>query len=185
MKIEEMESVIEAMLFVSGTDVSLTDIANALNMDKSTTRAVIRALSDKYVTQKRGLRIIELDNSFQMCSAPECFEYVSSLCKIPRQQFMTQALLETLSIIAYKQPVTKAQIEEIRGVNADHAVNRLVERGLVCEVGRLDAPGKPLLFGTTKEFLRYFGLRSPKDLPVLEELSSAKADETEVKNKEE
>ena len=98
---------------------------------------------------------------------------------------MTQALLETLSIIAYKQPVTKAQIEEIRGVNADHAVNRLVERGLVSEVGRLDAPGKPLLFGTTKEFLRYFGLRSPKDLPVLEELGGTVTENADVQNKEE
>ncbi len=185
MKIEDMESVIEAMLFVSGAEVPLSEIANALNMDKSTTRAVIRSLADKYSSQKRGIRIIELDNSFQMCSAPECFEYVSSLCKIPRQQFMTQALLETLSIIAYKQPVTKAQIEEIRGVNADHAVNRLVERGLVSEVGRLDAPGKPLLFGTTKEFLRYFGLRSPKDLPVLEELGGTVTENADVQNKEE
>ena len=119
------------------------------------------------MTQKRGIRIIELENSFQMCSAPECFEYVSTLCKIPRQQFMTQALLETLSIIAYKQPVTKAEIEKIRGVSSDHAVNKLVEYNLVKELGRLDAPGRPLLFGTTEEFLRSFGVQSVDELPVL------------------
>ena len=131
MKIEEMESVVEAMLFVSGKEVALGDIANALNMDKATTKAVVKALSEKYIQQKRGIRIVELENSFQMCSAPECVEYVSTLCKLPKQQFMTQPLLETLSIIAYRQPVTKSQIEEIRGVSAEHAVNRLLEKGLI------------------------------------------------------
>jgi len=183
MKIEEMEAVIESVLFVLGKEVSLGDIAEVLNLDKATTRAVIRALSDKYEQQKKGLRIIELDDTYQMCSAPENFEFVAQITQSSRQSFLTPSLLETLSIIAYKQPVTKAQIEEIRGVSAEHAVNRLVERGLITEMGRLDAPGKPILFGTTKEFLRYFGLKSAKDLPVLENFVSATeendTDETE------
>ena len=113
MKIEEMEAVAEAVLFVSGREVRLSELADGLKMDKATTRAVIRSLAEKYEKQKRGIRIIEIENSFQMCSAPECFEYVSSVCKISKQPYMTQSLLETLSIVAYKQPVTKAQIEEV------------------------------------------------------------------------
>ena len=179
MKIEEMEAVAEAVLFVSGREVRLSELADVLKMDKATTRAVIRSLAEKYEKQKRGIRIIEIENSFQMCSALECFEYVSSVCKISKQPYMTQSLLETLSIIAYKQPVTKAQIEEIRGVSAEHAVNKLLEKGLIAEAGRLDAPGKPILFGTTKEFLKYFGLKSAKELPIPENF--AKDDLTEQK----
>ena len=179
MKIEEMESVVEAVLFVCGKEVSLSDMAEVLNLDKATTRAVIRALSDKYEQQNRGIRIIEMDNTFQMCSAPEYFEYVAQITQSSRQSFLTPSLLETLSIIAYKQPVTKAQIEEIRGVSAEHAVNRLVERGLIAETGRLDAPGKPILFGTTKEFLRYFGLKSANDLPVLENFANSSSESNE------
>lgn len=182
MKIEEMEAVAEAVLFVSGREVRLSELADVLKMDKATTRAVIRSLAEKYEKQKRGIRIIEIENSFQMCSAPECFEYVSSVCKISKQPYMTQSLLETLSIIAYKQPVTKAQIEEIRGVSAEHAVNKLLEKGLIAEAGRLDAPGKPILFGTTKGFLKYFGLKSAKELPIPENFS--KDDLTEQKPEE-
>ena len=168
MKIDEMESVIEAILFVSGKEVSLSVIADTLEMDKATTRAVIKSLAEKYESRKSGIRIIELDGSYQMCSAPECFPYIKNICGAHKQQAMTQSVLETLSIIAYKQPVTKAQIEEIRGVSADHAVNKLMEKGLIAETGRLDAPGKPILFGTTKEFLRHFGLSSAEELPELE-----------------
>ena len=104
-----------------------------------------------------------------MGSNPEYYDYLIKIAKTPRKYVLTDALLETLSIIAYKQPVTKASVEEIRGVNSDHAVNRLVEKGLVCECGRMDTPGKPILFGTTTEFLRYFGFKDMADLPILKE----------------
>lgn len=169
MKLNELEAVIEAVLFVSGEAVSLAVIADAIGMDKATTKAIIKALADKYSDEKRGIHIVELDGAYQMCTAAHCFDYIRSIYKSTKRQGLTQSLLETLAIIAYKQPVTKGQIEEVRGVNADHAVNKLVERGLVCEVGRQDAPGRPILFGTTKEFLRYFGFTSTKELPQLDE----------------
>ncbi len=170
MNINEMERAVEAMLFAAGKEVPLSDIAEAINIDKSTAKAIINSIAEKYEQQKRGIRIVEIDNCFQMCSAPEYFEYVSCICKIPKQKFISQSLLETLSIIAYNQPITKAQIEDIRGVSAEHSVNKLVEKGLVVETGRLDAPGKPILFGTTKEFLRYFGLKSTKELLEVENI---------------
>ena len=113
------------------------------------------------------MRIIELENSFQMCTKTDMYEYLIKVARQPRKYVLTDVQLETLSIIAYKQPVTKMEIEKIRGVSSDHAVNKLVEYHLVCELGRLDAPGRPLLFGTTEEFLRSFGVHSIDDLPVL------------------
>ena len=101
-----------------------------------------------------------------MCTKGEMYEYLVKIAKQPKKHVLTDVLLETLSIIAYKQPITKAEIEKIRGVSCDHAVNKLVEYNLVCELGRLDAPGRPLLFGTTEEFLRSFGVHSIDELPV-------------------
>ena len=108
-----------------------------------------------------------LDQSWQMCTRPEMYEYLIRIAKTPRKYSLSDTLLETLSIIAYKQPVTKLDVERIRGVNCDHAINRLVEFDLVMELGRLDAPGRPLLFGTTEQFLRTFGVSSLEDLPAL------------------
>src|SRR5699024_6366940 len=116
----------------------------------------------------RGIRIIELDNSYQLCTKKELYEYLIRVAKQPKRYVLTDVLLETLSIIAYKQPVTKLEIEKIRGVKSDHAVNKLVEYGLVREVGRLDAPGRPILFGTTEEFLRNFGVQGLDDLPEID-----------------
>ena len=124
-------------------------------------------MMDKYDAQDRGVRIIELDNSFQMCTKKEMYEYLIRVAKQPKRYVLTDVLLETLAIIAYKQPVTKLEIEKIRGVKSDHAVNKLVEYNLVCERGRMDAPGKPILFGTTEEFLRRFSVQSLEELPSL------------------
>ncbi len=165
MKLSELEAVVESILFVSGDAVELSVIAEAIEMDKATTKAIIKALADKYEDEKRGIRIVELEGAYQMCTAPQCFEFIRNIYKSSSRQGLTQALLETLAIVAYKQPITKAQIEEIRGVSAEHAVNKLIEKGLICEIGRLDAPGKPITFGTTKAFLRYFGLASSNELP--------------------
>ncbi len=172
-KLTELEAVAEALLFISGEAVPIGVIAQTMEMDKATTKAIVMALAEKYEKEKRGLRIIEIDNGYQMCTAAECFEYIRNMYKSPKRQAMTQALLETLAIIAYKQPITKAQIEEIRGVSADHAVNKLMEKKLICETGRLNVPGKPILFGTTNEFLRYFGFKSTNELPPLKEEEEA------------
>jgi segregation and condensation protein B len=124
-------------------------------------------MMEEYRDTGRGVGIIELDGAYQMCTSPEMYEYLIRIAKQPKKRVLTDVLLETLSIIAYKQPVTKMEIEKIRGVSSDHAVNKLVEYNLVCELGRLDAPGRPLLFGTTEEFLRSFGVHSVDELPVL------------------
>ena len=125
-------------------------------------------LMDKYQKEERGIRIIELDHAYQLCSKPEMYEYLIRIAKQPKKYVLTDVMLETLSIIAYRQPITKLEIEKIRGVKSDHAVNKLIEYNLVCELGRLDAPGRPLLFGTTEEFLRRFSVQSLDDLPGIE-----------------
>lgn len=166
MTIKELESVIEAILFASGEAVNVKSIAFATEQDEKTVRTVISNLADKYRVENRGINIIQVEDAYQMCTNGEHFNYIKKLYQAPVRKTLSTTLLETLAIIAYKQPVTKGQIEEIRGVSADHAVNRLVEYGLVKEMGRLDAPGKPILFGTSDEFLRYFGFSSIDNLPV-------------------
>lgn len=167
MEIKKLQGVIEAILFTMGESVELSRIATAIEHDEETTRKLIYNLMDEYEAENRGVRIIELDNSFQMCTKKEVYEYLIRIAKQPKRYVLTDVVLETLSIIAYKQPVTKLEIEKIRGVKSDHAVNKLVEYGLVEEVGRLDAPGRPLLFGTTEEFLRRFSVQSLEELPTL------------------
>jgi segregation and condensation protein B len=167
MEIEKLQGIIEAILFAMGDSVKLNQIAAVIGHDEDTTRKIIHNMMDKYEQQDRGIRILELENSFQMCTKKEMYEYLIQIAKQPRKYVLTDVLLETLSIVAYKQPVTKLEIEKIRGVKSDHAVNKLVEYGLVEEVGRMDAPGRPLLFGTTEEFLRRFSVQSLDDLPSI------------------
>lgn len=165
LEISKLEGAIEAILFTMGDSVELGKIAAAIGHDENTTRKIIRQMMDKYASEDRGVRILELENSFQMCTKKEMYEYLIRIARQPKRYVLTDVLLETLSIIAYKQPVTKLEVEKIRGVKSDHAVNKLVEYNLVCEVGRLDVPGRPLLFGTTEEFLRSFGVNSIEELP--------------------
>ena len=167
MEIEKLQGAIEAILFTMGDSVELEKIAAAIGHDEATTRKIIHNMMDQYYAENRGVRIIELNNAFQMCTKKEMYEYLIRVAKQPKRYVLTDVLLETLSIIAYKQPVTKLEIEKIRGVKSDHAVNKLVEYGLVEETGRMDAPGRPLLFVTTEEFLRRFSVQSLDELPSL------------------
>lgn len=167
MEIDKLQGIIEAILFTMGESVELGKIAAAIEHDENTVRKIIHNMMDQYERENRGLRIIELENSFQMCTKKEMYEYLIKIAKQPKKYVLSDVLLETLSIIAYKQPVTKLEIEKIRGVKSDHAVNKLVEYGLTEEVGRMDAPGRPLLFGTTEEFLRRFGVSSVDQLPAI------------------
>lgn len=162
-----MEAVIEAVLFTMGDSVEVDKLAIAIDQDVETTRKIIHNMMDRYEAQNRGIKIIELENAFQLCTKVEYYENLIKVASQPRKYQLTDVLLETLSIIAYKQPITKMEIEKIRGVSSEHAVNKLVEYNLVAEVGRLDAPGRPMLFGTTEDFLRAFGVQSVEDLPVL------------------
>ena len=165
-EINRLESAIEAILFTMGDSVELGKIASAIEHDEETTRKIVHQMMDKYQAEDRGIQIVELENSFQLCTKKQNYDYLIRIAKQPRRYVLTDVLLETLSIIAYKQPVTKLEVEKIRGVKSDHAVNKLVEYNLACEVGRLDAPGKPILFGTTEEFLRRFSIQSVDDLPL-------------------
>ena len=167
MSIEKMYAVIEAVLFTMGESVETAKLAAAIEQDVPTTVKLIHNLMDRYEAEDRGIKIIELGDSFQLCTKPETYEYLIKVAAQPKKQVLTDVLLETLSIIAYKQPITKQEIEGIRCVSCDHAVNKLVEYGLVDEVGRLDAPGRPILFGTTESFLRSFGVRNVDELPVI------------------
>ena len=167
MELKVLEAQIEAILFTIGEAVELERIAAAIDHDEETTRRIIHNMMDRYEEEERGIHIIELDGAFQLCTKYEMYETIIKITHIPKKHVLTDVLLETLSIIAYKQPITKMQIEAIRGVKSDHAVNKLVEYNLVCELGRMDVPGRPILFGTTEEFLRSFGLQSLDALPVM------------------
>ncbi|MDD3404234.1 MAG: SMC-Scp complex subunit ScpB [Hespellia sp.] len=187
MEIEKLEGIIEAILFTMGESVELEKIALAIEHDETTTKKMLHHMMDRYnEDETRGVSIIELENSYQMCTKKEAYEALIRVAKQPRRFVLTDVLLETLSIIAYKQPVTKLEIEKIRGVKSDHAVNKLVEYELVEEVGRMDAPGRPILFGTTEEFLRRFGVQSLDDLPSInpeqvEEFAAEAEDEAQMK----
>lgn len=167
MEEKKIMAVIEAVLFAMGDSVALSSLEHVLEMPEKEIREVIARMNNKYKKAERGIYITELEDAVQLCTKPELYEYLIKVAKAPRKYVLTETLLETLSIIAYKQPVTRLEVEKIRGVSCDHAVNRLLELNLVQELGRLDAPGRPLLFGTTEEFLRTFGVKSLGDLPVL------------------
>lgn len=160
---------IEAILFSMGTSVSRRQLIEALDVTQQEFFELIDQLKKEYEREERGIRLLELDDSYQLCTKTE---YYSSLIRIvnhKKKPRLTDVMLETLSIIAYKQPVTKQEIEAIRGVKCDHAINKLLEYRLIMEAGRLDAIGRPIVFATTEEFLRCFGVKSTDDLPVVGE----------------
>ena len=168
MEIKKLEAAIEAILFTMGESVELSQIADAIQQDKETTRKIIQNMMDKYQKKDRGIQIIELEQSYQLCSKKEYYECLIRLAMHPKKPALTDVMLETLSIIAYKQPVTKQEIEAIRGVKCDHAINKLLEYQLIREAGRLDAIGRPILFRTTEEFLRCFGVQGLEELPSVD-----------------
>lgn len=161
------KAVLEAILFTMGDSVAIDNLASVIEEDKKTTRQILEEMMQDYDAQDKGIGLTMLDDAVQMCTKGELYEYLIKIAKAPKKFVLTDTLLETLSIIAYKQPVTRLEIERVRGVSCDHAVNKLLEYDLIMEVGRLDAPGRPLLFGTTEQFLRSFGVRSIEDLPEL------------------
>ena len=186
-KAEHPEAAISAILFAMGDSVELSKLSEATGYSVDEVREIIAKMKSKYERNKDfGLTIVELDDSVQMCSKTDMYEYLIKVAKIPRNMHLSDTALETLSIIAYKQPVTRAEVEKIRGVSCDHPINKLLEYGLITELGRLNAPGRPLLFGTTEQFLRSFGVKSIDDLPDiapdrLEEFKKEAAEEIQLK----
>ncbi len=169
MELKQAESIIEGVLFAAGDEVDVEKLSDILDIDIKSTRAILTALSDKYDREMRGIQIIRLEDSYQMCTRRDYQEYISKLVEPRRSQSLSNAAMEVLAIVAYKQPVTRAVIEQIRGVSCDTLVNKLLEKNFIEEVGRLDTPGRPMLFGTTEEFLRCFGIESLAELPDFEE----------------
>ena len=165
-----LKAALEAILFSMGDSIDAESIAQALEVEEEQIRTVLNEMEQEYEDPSHGIRIIRLEGRYQLATKKEQYPALISLVRQPRKINLSDVVMETLSIIAYKQPVTRSQIEKIRGVSCDHAINRLLEYGLVCEAGRLDAPGRPILFGTTEEFLRHFGTDSLDDLPRISPL---------------
>lgn len=167
MDIKEGAAAIEAILFTMGESVEIDRLGAALDESPIEIRGQLEYLKKKYAGEDSGMNLLELEDRVQLCTKKELYPILVRIAKVPKKVVLTDALMETLSIIAYKQPITKLEVERIRGVNSDRAVSRLVEMNLAKELGRLDAPGRPLLFGTTEQFLKSFGVRSLEELPEL------------------
>ena len=167
---EELQGVIEGILFVSGDPISFDNIVEILNVDRKTVRIILERLIEAGNDPLRGVIIRHIENKYQMCTKPGHHMYLSKLTEPRQKPDLSQAAYETLAVIAYNGPVTKSRIEQIRGVNSDSCIEKLLDRNLIRGAGRLNVPGRPLLLETTEEFLRAFGLRSNADLPPLESL---------------
>lgn len=166
---KSQKGTLEALLFAMGDSVELSRLAEILRLSRRETEAILEEMRLDYEREDRGIRLLALKDSYQLCTKKEYYDDLIRLARQAKKPHLTNVVIETLSIIAYRQPVTKGEIEKIRGVSSDHAVNRLLEYDLIEEKGRLEVPGHPILFGTTERFLRYFGLKSPEELPALPE----------------
>ena len=167
MELKEVESAIEGILFAAGDPMSVERLCLTLGQDRETVDSVCQRLADNYSYERRGIRLVRMENNWQMCSAPEQAGHIRKALENRKPARLSQPALEVLAIIAYFQPVTRAYIEQIRGVDSSYTVGLLLERGLIREAGRLAVPGRPMQFRTTKNFLRSFGLASLEDLPDL------------------
>lgn len=179
-----IKSAIESMMFVWGEPLSIKDIADIFNVDKKEIYEACKELQNEYEEEGRGIVIREVNKSFQFVTRKENREYIERLCTPVRRRKLSQSALETLAIVAYKQPVTKGEIEAVRGIRCDRVLEGLAAKGLVTIVGRADTVGRPNLYGTTNEFLKQFEFESLKDLPKIEDLEGVlyEAEEPPVMN---
>lgn len=164
---EKIRSAAEAIIFAGGTPVELSRIAKALDITENEAKAQINILIEEYEKAEKGITIIELDKSYQMVSKKEFAPYIRTVMDLRRNAPLSQAALEVLAVVAYNQPVTKAFIEQVRGVDCSGVIGSLCAKELIEEKGRLELPGRPLLYGTTQNFLRCFGVKSIEELPPL------------------
>ena len=168
----EVESAIEAVLFASGEPVGVERLCMALDLDRVSVDGACRRLADRYRFERRGMRLLQLGTSYQLCSAPEHAEVIRRALENRRPARLSQTALEVLAVIAYFQPITRAYIDQIRGVDSAYTVSMLMDRGLIEECGRLSVPGRPIQYRTTQAFLRSFGLSNLNDLPDLPNVST-------------
>ncbi|MGI9951855.1 SMC-Scp complex subunit ScpB [Moorellaceae bacterium AZ2] len=168
----DKRAALECLLFVAGGPVTASALARSLDLDEEEVAKLVQELQGLYENQGHGLQIRQIAGGYQMCTRPQYAEYVEEFLK-PEVPALSRAALETLAIIAYRQPITKAEIERLRGVKVDGVLHTLLSRELIVEVGRKEVPGRPILYGTTSRFLEHFGLSSLKDLPPLEEVQKS------------
>ena len=164
---EQKKAALEAILFTMGDAVDEERLAAAVEITTEEVTMLMTELIADYESRNHGIMIMRVGNKYQMCTKVTYYETLIKLCHVPQKHVLTDTLLETLSIIAYKQPITRMEVEAIRGVRCDYAINTLIDYHLICELGRLDAPGRPILFGTTDDFLRSFGVSSLEELPII------------------
>lgn len=169
MKKTDLESGIEALLFYSGDIISQRRLCEICDVDDFSIHLAINHLNECYTKENSGIEIIEVDDGYQMCTAARHLQLIQHYRQKPAKNILTQALIETLAIVAYSQPITRTQIEDVRGVRCEHTISKLLEYGLIEEVGRLNVIGRPILFGTTNEFLRHFGFRNLEEMPKIKE----------------
>ena len=172
-----IKSAVESLLFVWGAPLESKDAAELFNIPQADMLRLMRELADEYEERGSGLMIREMDKSFQLCTNPENDDYIEEFCTPVKEKRLSQPALEVLAIVAYKQPVTKPQIDAIRGIKSDRVLEGLMKRDLICEKGRSAAVGRPILYGTTKNFLAVFGFESLKDLPIIEDVENLVLDE--------
>lgn len=176
-------SVIESLLFVSGEPLRIKDISSIIECSDKFTEDLLKDLILKYENEDRGIKLIKVNDTYGLVTKPQNSQYIQKLLKTNTRQSLSQAALETLAIIAYKQPITRIDIDEIRGVKSDRAIASLQEKKLIKECGRLEVPGRPILYATGEEFLKYFGLEKLEELPKIDELVEKYVDDKE-ENKE-
>ena len=197
MEIEKIKSIIEAILFAAGRQVSIKELMISLEMPKEDLENIIISMQEDYKAEKRGIEIIKVEDSYQLCTKKEIYEYIYPILDKRSKPNLSNASLETLAIIAYNPKITRAEIESIRGVSADACIYKLLEFGLIQEAGKSDLPGKPMTYATSEQFLKMFGYTSLNDLPelprykldenqqiVIDDLIEQKENEEEQKNQE-
>lgn len=170
MDIREIKSIIEGLLFVWGDSLTVEDISNILELNEDEVSKLMDELIDEFDFNRRGLRIVKANSTYQLSTRPEHFQWIKKLNHAKPNRSLSNAAMETLSIIAYRQPIIKSEIDNIRGVKSDRSIETLIEKDLVKELGRLERIGRPIIYGTTNEFLRLFSLESLNDLPDLDEM---------------
>lgn len=165
MNTKEIKSIIEGLLFIWGDPLSLDDISKILELDKDEISNIMQEMMSEFDFERRGLKIIKANDTYQLSTRPEHYQYLIKLNHANKNKSLSNAAMETLAIIAYKQPITKSEIDNIRGVKSDRSIETLIEKKLIKELGRLDRIGRPIIYGTTDDFLRLFSLESLEDLP--------------------
>lgn len=173
MNLKEIKSAIESLLFAWGDSLSLKKISNILEITIEEAKEGMKELQDDYQEDKKGIYILEVNNSYQFTTARKNYEYIQKLCKISSNKGLSKVGAEVLAIVAYKQPITKFEIDQIRGVNSDKAITQLLERELIVIKGRLEKIGRPIIYGTSEMFLKSFGFKSIKELPDITEFIGA------------